>query len=117
MNPRSAIQGKVVLCNCAEQAREYYCVLNKNMINGSRISVFVCSKLLEDGYFGEFANTFGVRSPFGLVQTRVGNPGLQLANAFGVNHQVPSYKIPLCSVSMNPHFFICERWGTPVKGS
>ncbi len=33
---------------------------------------------------GEFANTFGVSTSSLLSKPRVGNPGLQLANAFGV---------------------------------
>jgi hypothetical protein len=52
----------------------------------------------------EFANTFGVKSPSFLSKPRVGTPGLQLANAFGVNQQMPNYKIRVRSVSMNPAF-------------
>ena len=35
--------------------------------------------------FGELANTFGVNISSGLRKPRVRNPGLQFANAFGVN--------------------------------
>jgi hypothetical protein len=51
--------------------------------------------LVEEGYVGEFANTFGVNYFHPCANPRVKNPGLKLANAFGVMRSAFSQKLIL----------------------